>query len=207
MRQVMQILRSRIQYCNAPRLSNHSDAFSCRRQARLRRGRARRGRRCAYDLRRAHAWVGRVGRRRLLLRSILVRAQVAQRLVGPLAVVPLQPRLHHLSRVREAGEVLLPHALLLETPKEALDQPVLLRRVGRDVLLVEPVEAAGRTEVPAQEHQPVVAAQHRCGTCRSQRSKARQTRHLQRPFRFLGASAQRKLPAHHLAVVAIDHRH
>ena len=104
-----------------------------------------RGRCCAYDLRRSQALVWRVGRRRLLLDAILVGAQVAQRLMCPLAVVPLQPGAYRTTGFGNAREVLLPDALLLEAPKEALDQPVLLGRVGRTVLLGQLEHVLGGT--------------------------------------------------------------
>lgn len=72
-----------------------------------------------------------------LLSAMLPWAAVPERLVRPLGVVPLDPPTDRSPRLREADEVALPDALLLQAAEEALDDPVLLRRVRRDELLAE----------------------------------------------------------------------
>src|SRR5262245_64253572 len=61
--------------------------------------------------------------------------------MGPLGVVLLEPRRNHDEGLVAAGKPVMPEALLFQRPEEALDHPVLLWRVRRDVLLVEPVAA------------------------------------------------------------------
>jgi hypothetical protein len=56
----------------------------------------------------------------------------------------------------EAAEVVQPDALLFETSKEALDEAVLLGRIGRNELLAQPVIAAGSAKAPALEDEAVV---------------------------------------------------
>lgn len=151
--------------------------------------------RFAPELRRSQALNWRVRRQRQRLGSILLRTQAVQGVVWPLAVVPLQPRSRRSTGLCDACDAVPPDAFLFAAPKEARDQPVLRWCIGRDALLAEPIERAGPTEAPAQKHQPVIATQNWCVACRSQRTKARQTVHLRRPFRFLCPSAQGKLPA------------
>src|SRR5262249_34314904 len=69
------------------------------------------------------------------------RAPIAQCLVWALFVVPADPRGQLTPRVVEAGEVVLPDTFFLQAAEEALDDAVLLWRVGRDELLGEPVVA------------------------------------------------------------------
>ncbi|SRR6266481_10081086 len=57
-------------------------------------------------------------------------APIAQRLVRAHLVVPVDPRAQLAPGVLEAGEVMLPDTFLLHAAEEALDDPVLLRRVG-----------------------------------------------------------------------------
>lgn len=86
------------------------------------------------------------------------RAFITQSLVRSLLVVPLDPLPHLLARLFVTRKVVLPHALFFQTPEESLDQPVLLRRVGRDVLLLQPIESARLSESPTLKHQPIIAA-------------------------------------------------
>ena len=76
-------------------------------------------------------------------------------------VVPPDPPAYGAAPLDEAWERMLPDALFLEATEEALDHPVLLRRVGRYELLVEAVIFARGAKPPALEDEPVVAAQDR----------------------------------------------
>src|SRR5262245_40509877 len=79
----------------------------------------------------------------------------------PPVVVPPDPPPHRAAGLHEAREAVLPHALLLQASEEALDDPVLLRRVRRDEFLAQPIVATCRAEAPALEDQAVVATHHR----------------------------------------------
>src|SRR5215468_12109105 len=73
-----------------------------------------------------------------------------------LGVVLLEPRRDHDEGRIAAGEPMMPEALLLQRPEEPLDPPVLLRRIGGDVLLVEAVAPHGVHEDLGSKHEPVV---------------------------------------------------
>src|SRR5271157_748790 len=90
-----------------------------------------------------------------------MRTQIAERLMRALAVVPIDPASDGGARLSEIAEVVLPDALLFEAAKEALDEPILLRRIGRDELLAQAIVAAGGAKAPALKDQPIVAAHHR----------------------------------------------
>jgi hypothetical protein len=60
-------------------------------------------------------------------------------------------------RALECLEGMLPDTRLLETPKEALDDPVLFRDVGRDGLLLEAVVSTRLPEPSTVEDQAIVA--------------------------------------------------
>jgi hypothetical protein len=79
--------------------------------------------------------------------------------MGPPVVVPPDPSPHRPARLDEAREAVLPNALLLEATKEALDHPVLLRRVRNDVLLLEAVAAHHGHEDLRAEDEAVVTPQ------------------------------------------------
>src|SRR4029434_8012531 len=106
------------------------------------------------------------------VRAKFARAPIAQCLVRALLVVPTDPRAQLSPGVLEADEAVLPDALLFQAAEEALDHPVLLRRVGRDELLREPIVTTRRPKAPALIDQPVVGADHRGG---SRRPSARDT--------------------------------
>src|SRR5215813_2716972 len=73
------------------------------------------------------------------MRPEVARASIAQRLVRAHLVVPADPGTQLAPGVLEADEVVLPDTFLLHAAEEPLDDPVLLRRVGGDELLGEPV--------------------------------------------------------------------
>src|SRR5215831_5545201 len=134
------------------------------------------------------------------------RAPIAQRLVRARVVVPVDPRPQLPPGVLVADEVVLPDALFLEAAEEALDDPVLLRRVGGDELLGQSVVATGRPEPPTLIDESVVGAEHWCRPRRAQRAEPFEARFLERPLGLLGPPPQGKLVTDELAVVTIDHR-
>ena len=88
----------------------------------------------------------------------------------------------------EAAEVMLPDTLFLEAAKEALDEAVLLRGLGRDELLTQAVIPAGDTKALALKDQAIVLAHYRSGTGGPQRAETRQAGLLEGAFSFLGPS-------------------
>src|SRR5262245_38353324 len=74
-----------------------------------------------------------------LLRPVLARAEVAESLMRTRLVVPSDPAAEGPPRLGKTREGVQPHALLLRAAEEALHDPVLLRRVGRDELLAQSV--------------------------------------------------------------------
>src|SRR5689334_16930103 len=110
-------------------------------------------------------------------------------------VVPSDPSSHGAPRLDEAREAVLPDALFLQAPEEALDHPVLLWRVGRDKLLAQAIVLARGAKAPTLEDEPVVAAEHRRLAVRSQRPEAIDARGLERPLRLLGPAAAREFVA------------
>lgn len=75
-------------------------------------------------------------------------------------VVPCDPISNDLPRLLKGLERVLPDALLFQSPEEPFDHPILLRGVGRNELLRQPIVATGLPEPPTLEDQPVVASQH-----------------------------------------------
>src|SRR5262249_27889949 len=99
-----------------------------------------------------------------------------------------------------------PDTLLFYAAEEPLDDPVLLRRVGSDELLGEPIVPARRPKPPALIDQAIVGADDRRGPRRAQRAESSQTGPLERPLGLLGPASSGELMADELAVVAVDHR-
>jgi hypothetical protein len=77
-------------------------------------------------------------------------------------VVPLDPLSNGSASFAETAEVMQPDALLLKTTKEALDEAILLRRIGCNELLAQPVIAARGAKAPTLEDEAVIAANNRC---------------------------------------------
>ena len=76
-------------------------------------------------------------------------------------VVPFDPVGNSSASFGEAAEVVQPDTFFFETTEEALDEPVLLRRVGSDELLTKPVIAASGAKAPALEDESVIASNYR----------------------------------------------
>ncbi len=125
----------------------------------------------------------------------------------PTDVVPLDPLTDGCLSLYEVMEAMLPDAFLFQASKEPLDDPILLRCIGRDELLPQSVVSARRSEPPALEDQPIVASHHRGWPLRPQRPEAKNAGILDRPFGFLGSTAQRELPTDDLTIMAVDHAH
>src|ERR1700728_3499982 len=121
-------------------------------------------------------------------------------------VVPFDPFSNGAASFGEAAEVVQPNALLFETSKEALDETILLGRIGRNELLAQPVIATGGAKAPALEDKSIVTAYYRCRTFRAHSAEARQASLLERPLGFPGTTAQREFIAGHFPVVTINNR-
>ena len=104
-----------------------------------------------------------------------MRAVVAQRLMWTTLVVPLDPATNDRPRLGKGLKLMLPDTLLFETPKEALDEPILLRCVRGDELLPQPIVPTRRAEAATLKDQAVVTPQGRRGG-RAQGAEPRQTR-------------------------------
>jgi hypothetical protein len=137
-----------------------------------------------------------------LVSSPFRRAPVAERLVRPLRVVPVEPSRDLTPGLREVPEDALPDALLLEAPEEALDNPVLRGSVGRDELLTEAVVRTGRPEAPTLVEQAVVRADHRGRAGGPEGTEPSQAGLLESTFGLLSASLAGELPADALPIVA-----
>ncbi len=116
--------------------------------------------------------------------SELVWAPIAQRLVRPLLIVPLDPHADHPPRLSKGLKLMLPDTLFFETAKEAFDDAVLLRRVRRDELLRHPIVPTGCAKAPALKDQPIVTVQDRRRS-RPQRPEPRQARRFYRRMALL----------------------
>jgi len=112
----------------------------------------------------------------------------------PPVVVPLHPVTNDPPRLVERREDMLPDALLFETPKEPLDDPVLFRRIRRDEFLLQAVVPTGLPESATLENQAVVAAQDR-GTDGAERPEALEAGRFDRALGLLRPTAQRELVA------------
>lgn len=124
----------------------------------------------------------------------------------PAMVVPVHPVPNDPPRLFEGLELMLPDTLLLETAKEPFNQPVLLRGIGRDEFLRQPIVPAGSSEPPALKDQPVIAPDRRRRACRPQGPKARQTGRLHCPLGLLRPSPQGEFIPDELAIMTVNHR-
>ena len=97
----------------------------------------------------------------------------------PPLVVPGHPVPNDPARLLKRLELILPDTLFFETPKEPFDAAVLLRRVGRDELLLQPTVPTGLPEAPTLKGQAVITAQH-WGACLRERPAVRHRFYHQR---------------------------
>ena len=100
-------------------------------------------------------------------------------------VVEVNPVPDEATGVLQGLEAMPMHVLLLERADHALDQAVLLRAVGRDELLAQPVAPDQGREAAAGEDQPIVRTQQEWLWHSAQRAEARDQGLLQRRFRGL----------------------
>ena len=92
-----------------------------------------------------------------MLGAVLDRALIPQRLMRSFLVVPRDPVPNDPTRLLKGLECVLPDALFFQAPKESFDHPVLLRRVGRDELLLQAIVATGLSKPPTLEDQAIIA--------------------------------------------------
>ena len=119
-------------------------------------------------------------------------------------VVPLDPVPNDAPRILECLEGVLSDALFFETPKESFDHAILLRCVGRDEFLLQPVVATGLAKPPTLKNQAVVATQDR-GIYRTERPEALETGGLDRALGLLGPTAEGELVTNNLPIMTINH--
>ena len=84
--------------------------------------------------------------------------------MGPLVVVKLDPVANDTTGVLQGFEAVPVDALLLERADHPLHQPILLRRVGRDELLLQAIALDQRRVAAAGEDQAVVRTLSPTGT-------------------------------------------
>lgn len=107
----------------------------------------------------------------------------------------------------EVVDAVLPGAFLFEGADEALAQPVLLGRVGRDVFLREAVVAHESTVASRAKDKAVVVAQvEACGSATGG-AEAMEQGIFQSTLGSLGSGGVCQLPAEDLARAAVDDRH
>jgi len=142
-----------------------------------------------------------------LLSAVLRGAEIAQGLVRPSCIVPLDPPCDDVPRLVETLEAMLPDALLLEASEEPFDKAILFGGVRGDVLLFESIETAGCCETAALEDQAVVTADDRSLLCEAEGAEASDAGLFQGSFGFLGPATKSELPSHDLAIVTVDDGH
>jgi hypothetical protein len=118
----------------------------------------------------------------------LSQALIAERLMGTLLVVPLQPVPNDSPRILEIREQVLPDTLFLETAEEPFKEPILFRRAGRDELLLQALLAIGLPKAEILKDEPIVTPQHRRAH-RTERAEPRETGRFHRPLCLLRGSA------------------
>ena len=128
------------------------------------------------------------------MRTELHRTLVVKRLMRASFVVPLEPPLNVVPRVRKALKLMLPDAFFLQAPEKPFNDAILLRRIGGDEFLVQPVAPTGEPETVTLEDEPIVAPEDR-RAAGPQGPKARQAGGLDGPLRLFRSPAQRKLIA------------
>ena len=74
-------------------------------------------------------------------------------------LIPVGPVPDDLLCLLKGPEVLMPDSLHLQASKDMFDDAVLLRSVGCDELLSQPVVQTGLAELPTLQDQAVVASQ------------------------------------------------
>ena len=98
----------------------------------------------------------------------------------PPVVEAVHPVPNRSARLLERLKRVLPDTLLFETAKEAFDDPILVRPVWGNELLVQPVVVARLAEAATLEDQAVVTPQDR-GAGGPERAEALEARRFDRP--------------------------
>ena len=119
-------------------------------------------------------------------------------------VVPVNPGGDLSPGVREIPEDVLPDALFVEAAEEPLDEPVRLRRVGREELLAQSIVPTGRPESATLVDHAIVAPDHRGGPRRAQCAESLEARVLKGTLGLLRAPATGTLPADTFPIVAVE---
>jgi hypothetical protein len=127
--------------------------------------------------------------------------------VGSLLVVPAHPVTDLATGMLEVLEEVLPDALLLQAPEEALHDAVLLRRIGCDELLGQAVVPHGRSEAGALKNESVIRADNGGFALRADGAETAETGRSQSPFGFPRSFSERELVPDDLAVMAVDESH
>lgn len=91
-----------------------------------------------------------------LLCTILGRAPIPEGAKGPFFVVPVNPVPNDPPCLLIGLECVLPDTLVFQAPKEPLNHPILLWRIRRDELLLQPIVSAGLAKAATLENQPVI---------------------------------------------------
>ncbi len=81
--------------------------------------------------------------------------------MGSFLVVPVDPVPNDPPRLLKRLERVLPDTLVFQASKEPLNHPILLGRIGRDELLLQPIVSTGLAKPATLENQPVIAASDR----------------------------------------------
>lgn len=137
---------------------------------------------------------------------VLVWGLVVQRLVRPFVVVGVDPCPQLEPRVLDGREAVAPAELFLERLGEALAQAVLLRRVGRDVFLLESVVLDHCTVLARTEDQAVVVTQQHAGRRTAESAETAEEGFLEGAFGGLGSPGALKGVAEHFPGTTVDDR-
>lgn len=81
--------------------------------------------------------------------------------MGLFLVIPVAPVPNDPPRLLKHLERMLPDTLVFHASKESLNQPILLGRIGRDELLLQPIVSTGLVKPATVENEPVIAAEPR----------------------------------------------
>ena len=135
---------------------------------------------------------------------VLGRREIAELRVLPIRVVAIQPSSDLIEGVVAVLESVLPEALRLQRPEEALDHAAL-RACRRNVLLGEPVATHDPHEWLRAEHEAVVRSQHEL-------VRGRSILRLRNPSSSVAAAIfatavfDSRQPTHDVPVPAVDDR-
>ena len=120
------------------------------------------------------------------------------------SVVPSDPLTDRVPCFLKTGEIVLPNALFLQAPKEALNDTVLFRCIRCDKFLFKMIVPACFTEMPALENQAVIAANNGHGLVWMQCTKTFDAGVFKGSLCFSGTSSQGELEANNFPVAAVD---